>query len=84
LVRYAYRVWFRQALTLEEMFGKPWREGNDGLIQVEFRQNGKRWVPFGKKELLDRKEGAGDPRQRGNGPGSGAGGQTKPREGGGR
>lgn len=82
-VRYPYRVWFRQALTLEEMFAKPWREGNDGSIEVEFRRSGKGWIAFGKKELLGRGEEKQEPKRSGEGSERGVG-QRSPREGGGR
>ena len=71
-VRYPYRLQFRQALTLEEMFQKPWREGSDGEIEVVFRRTAEGWKPGPAKDLLVRKEDAskkgtkdGDPRKSG-------------------
>ena len=68
-VLYPFRVYFRQALTLQELFRKPWREGSDGYLQVEFKREGSTWLAVTKKELLDRKEGADPSRQEHGGAG---------------
>ncbi|GAB4247344.1 hypothetical protein [Deferrisoma sp.] len=54
-VRYPYELFFRRALTLEELFRKPWQPGSDGILRVEFEREGDtdRWVPVGRREVLD-------------------------------
>lgn len=51
-VRYPYRVFYRQALTLEALFEKPWKEGSEGAVAVEFRRTPRGWEPGLKTELL--------------------------------
>lgn len=51
-VRYPYELRYRKALTLDELFGKPWQPGSDGLQQVAFEPEGERWVPVARKEVL--------------------------------
>ncbi|MBI5015184.1 MAG: hypothetical protein HZB55_06795 [Deltaproteobacteria bacterium] len=80
-VRYPYRVFYRQALTLEALFEKPWKEGSEGAVEVEFRRTERGWEPGLKSERLgdptkSSKPGVGPGRgidRRGNGP-SGEGG----------
>lgn len=52
-VRYRYRLFFRRALTLEELFARPWEEGSDGIVEALFEPDGARWVPVSKREVLD-------------------------------
>jgi hypothetical protein len=52
-VRYAYRLFYRKALTLEALFKKDWKPGSDGILQVEFAFEGGRWKPVATRELLD-------------------------------
>ncbi len=72
-VRYPYRLFFRRALTLEELFEQPWEEGSDGILQVRFGREDDRWIPLGRKEILDFKKGGEHPgmapRPGRNGPG---------------
>jgi hypothetical protein len=51
-VRYPYRVFYRQALTLEALFEKPWKEGSEGAVEVEFRRTERGWEPGLKQEAL--------------------------------
>ena len=51
-VRYPYRVFYRQALTLEALFDKPWKEGSEGAVEVEFRRTERGWEPGLKREAL--------------------------------
>lgn len=52
-VRYPFRLHYRQALTLEALFAKPWKEGSPGILQVTFEPEGDRWIPVARRELLD-------------------------------
>ncbi len=52
-VRYSYELFFRKALTLEELFQKEWEQGSGGLHQVVFEPDGDRWVPAARKDVLD-------------------------------
>jgi hypothetical protein len=52
-VRFAYRLFYRQAMTLDALFKKDWKQGSDGAIEVEFEADGGRWIAVGKRELLD-------------------------------
>ncbi len=58
-----YRLFFRRALTLPELYSQPWKPGTDGVLRVEFEreQGGGRWVPVGRREVLDlgKKRGQG-------------------------
>jgi len=56
-VRYPYALRYRKALTLDELFLKPWQPGSDGLQQVQFEPEGERWVPVARKEILIQLEG---------------------------
>lgn len=67
-VRYPYRVFYRQAMTLEALFEKPWKEGNEGAVEVEFRSTPRGWEPGLKRELLGDPTKAARP---GAGPGRG-------------
>ncbi len=53
VVRYPYRLFFRRALTLEELFGRAWEQGSDGILEVRFQREGDRWVPVSRREVLD-------------------------------
>ncbi len=52
-VRFPYRLFFRKALTLEELFERDWEPGSDGILQVIFEREGERWVPVARREVLD-------------------------------
>ncbi len=52
-VRYPFQLFYRQALTLDALFAKPWKEGSPGLLQVTFEPQGDRWIPVARRELLD-------------------------------
>ncbi|HSH69975.1 MAG TPA: hypothetical protein VK997_08660 [Deferrisomatales bacterium] len=65
-VRYPYELQYRKALTLDELFAEEWKEGSDGLQQVQFQLEGGRWIPVARKEVLlqlegNRAGGAGHP-----------------------
>jgi len=65
-VRYPYRLQYRKALTLDELFRQEWQEGSDGAQQVLFEREGDRWIPVGRKEVLlqlegNRRAGSGHP-----------------------
>ncbi|MDF1552419.1 MAG: hypothetical protein P1P84_05120 [Deferrisomatales bacterium] len=65
-VRYPYELQYRKALTLDELFAQEWKEGSDGLQQVQFQLEGGRWLPVARKEVLlqlegNRAAGAGHP-----------------------
>lgn len=51
-VRYPYRLQYRKALTLDELFRQEWQEGSDGVQQVLFEREADRWIPVGRKEIL--------------------------------
>ncbi len=53
VVRYPYRLFFRRAPTVEELFEKPWKPGSDGILEVEFQREGNRWIPVSRREVLD-------------------------------
>lgn len=55
-VDYPYGLFYRKALTLEEMFRKGWTEGSAGILRVTFEAEGARWIPVAKREVLDRGE----------------------------
>ena len=52
-VRFPYRLFFRKALTLEDLFERDWEPGSDGILQVTFEREGDRWVPVARREVLD-------------------------------
>lgn len=65
-VRYPYRLQYRKALTLDELFRREWQEGSDGVQQVLFEREGDGWIPTGRKEILlqlesNRPAGSGHP-----------------------
>ncbi len=56
-VRYPFQLYFRKALTLEALFAAAWEPGTDGAFEVEFEQEGERWIPVAKREVLPQMEG---------------------------
>ena len=52
VARYPFALFFRKALTLEAMYSKDWEEGSDGAFEVVFEEEGDRWVPVSKREVL--------------------------------
>jgi hypothetical protein len=62
-VRYPFRVFYRKALTLDELFRSGWEEGTPGALEVRFepepREEGEapRWVPISRREVLPQLEG---------------------------
>lgn len=62
-VRYPFRVFYRRALTLDELFRAEWQEGTPGALEVRFEpepgEEGQapRWVPVSRREVLPQLEG---------------------------
>ncbi len=59
-VRLPYRLFFRKALTLEDLFEQEWQPGSDGVLLVTFEQEGDRWIPVARREVLDLGSGPGE------------------------
>lgn len=63
-VRYLFRVFYRKALTLDELFGAGWEEGTPGALEVRFEaelqdeEQPPRWVPVSRREVLPQLDGS--------------------------
>lgn len=62
-VRYPFRIFYRKALTLDELFRAGWEEGTPGALEVRFEAEPRdeeeppRWVPVSRREVLPQLEG---------------------------
>lgn len=61
-VRYPFRIFYRKALTLDELFRAGWEEGTPGALEVRFEPEpgddgeAPRWVPVSRREVLPQLE----------------------------
>jgi hypothetical protein len=52
VVRYDYKLFYRRAETINEMFKRPFEEGTAGILQVKFEQTGQGWRMLSRRERL--------------------------------
>ena len=53
LVRSRFKLFYRQADSIAEVFSTSWGQGSDGAIQVRFKQVDGTWEVVESRELLD-------------------------------
>ncbi len=53
VVRSRFKLFYRQADSIAEVFSLPWGQGSDGAIQVRFEHVDGNWEVVEKRELLD-------------------------------
>ena len=52
-VRSKFRLFYRQAEEIAEIFARPWEQGSDGVIRVRFEQVDGMWEAVEKREVLE-------------------------------